>query len=633
MTTSETTVTPTSQASADPMLGQPVQRSPMTGWYDPAQLMQTAAEVLISTIFGQHADHRLLEALSAGSSDEQYYDYTCHLKDTRGSFVADPARPRQELWIDYVADLGDGWDSTYCVAYHLARPRLTLTSSKGDSLNTERGSLLIFGGDQVYPTPSQRQYKQRLVNPYESAFRAAGQDVSHLFAIPGNHDWYDGLVSFTRRFISRERVAGCPTRQTRSYFALKLPSGWWLLGTDVQLGSDIDGPQVQYFQDVAKEMKDGDRVILCNAEPHWIYSKVYQDLDPDCTERNLTFLEREVLKKRVAIFLAGDLHHYRRHEATDGAARIQKITAGGGGAFLHPTHGQDVRELVEKHNGSTRVFRLMTSWPDESMSRRLCWRNLLFPIRNWKFGIVPAVLYLLTAWSVMAEIGHLGLSQIVPAITTTVAAILNAPFAVFWVSGTLVGFVLFTDTHSKRYRWVAGPLHGLAHLLATFFIGWGAVYLTVSVWEWPFRSIPQLLLSGGLIFGSGWLVGSFIMGVYLLVSLNVFGRHSNEAFSSLRIGDWKHFLRLKIAANGDLTIYPIGIRRIARDWTEGSRCHPQDPKATGPELIEDPIVLKNPAASRAETATRKKIEGRDPGRSGRIPRKAPQSRAGRAGSR
>ncbi|MGH7165727.1 MAG: hypothetical protein ACREIS_09425 [Nitrospiraceae bacterium] len=606
MTTSENTVTPTSQAGADPELGQPVQRLPMTGWYDPGQLLQTAVDVFTSTIFGRHADHRFLEALSASSSDETYYDYTCHVKHVHGSWVADPARPRQEVWIDYVADLGDGWDSTYSVAYHLARPRLTLTSSKGGSLNTERGSLLIFGGDEVYPTPSQRQYKQRLVNLYESAFQAAGQDVPHLFAIPGNHDWYDSLVSFTRRFISRERVAGCLTRQTRSYFALKLPSGWWLLGTDMQLGSDIDGPQVQYFKDVAKMMKKGDRVILCNAEPHWIYAKQYQALDPDCTERNLTFLEREVLKKRVTVFLAGDLHHYRRHEATDGAERIQKITAGGGGAFLHPTHGQDVRELVEEHEGSTRVFRLMTSWPDESRSRRLCWRNLLFPVLNWKFGIVPAVLYLLTAWSVMADIGSLGLSQIVSAITTTVAAILNAPFAVFWVLFTLVGFVLFTDTHSTRYRWVAGPLHALAHLLATLFIGWGAAYLTVHEWQWPFRSIPQLLVSGGLIFGSGWLVGSFIMGVYLLISLNLVGRHSNEAFSSLRIADWKHFLRLKIAANGDLTIYPIGIRRIARDWTDGLPCHPQDPKATAPELIEDPIVLKNPSASRAETATHKK---------------------------
>ena len=589
----------------------PGPRLPMTGWYDPGQLLQTAADVLISTIFGRHADHRLLEAITARSSDAKYYDYSCQLGSAESSFAADPTRPKQELWIDYVADLGDGWNSTCTVAYQMARPKLTLTASNGDTLNTERGQLLIFGGDQVYPTPSPSQYKQRLVNVYESAFQEAGQDLPHLFAIPGNHDWYDSLVSFTRRFISRERVAGCPTRQTRSYFALKLPYGWWLLGTDVQLGSDIDGPQVEYFQEVAKAMKDGDRIILCNAEPHWIYAKQYKDLDPDCTERNLTFLERDVLKKRVPVFLAGDLHHYRRHESTHGAERIQKITAGGGGAFLHPTHGQDVEELVEEATGPTRVFRLVRSWPDVGTSRRLCWRNLLFPVLNWKFGIVPAVLYLLIAWSVMADIGNKGISQILPALHTTISAILNAPFAVFLILAGVSGFVLFTDTHSKRYRWIAGPIHSLTHLVATFFIGWGAAYLTVSVWEQPFRSIPQLLAAGGLIFAGGWLAGSFIMGVYLLISLNLFGRHSNEAFSSLRIADWKHFLRLKIAANGDLTIYPIGIRRSPRAWTDGLPCYPQDPKATAPELIEDPIVLKGLSASRAETATRKAVGGRD----------------------
>ena len=33
----------------------------------------------------------------------------------------------------------------------------------------------------------------------------------------------------------------------------------------------------------------------------------------------------------------------------------------------------------------------------------------------------------------------------------------------------------------------------------------------------------------------GYLVGSFIQGLYLLVSLNVFGRHFNEAFSTIAV--------------------------------------------------------------------------------------------------
>jgi hypothetical protein len=96
----------------------------------------------------------------------------------------------------------------------------------------------------------------------------------------------------------------------------------------------------------------------------------------------------------------------------------------------------------------------------------------------------------------------------------------------------------------------------------------------------------------------GFVFGALIMGAYLLLSLNVFGRHGNEAFSSLSIQDWKNFLRLHINENGDLTIYPIGIKRVPRKWTKGRGApgpalEPDDPAATKPELIEAPIVMKS----------------------------------------
>ena len=111
--------------------------------------------------------------------------------------------------------------------------------------------------------------------------------------------------------------------------------------------------------------------------------------------------------------------------------------------------------------------------------------------------------------------------------------------------------------------------------------------------------------SGILMFASGALVGSFLMGVYLLISLNIFGRHSNEAFSSLRIEDFKNFLRLHIAKDGILTIFPIGIERVPRAWKPTGatsvfepQLEPDDPKATAPHLIEPPVVVQKPNASR-----------------------------------
>jgi hypothetical protein len=89
------------------------------------------------------------------------------------------------------------------------------------------------------------------------------------------------------------------------------------------------------------------------------------------------------------------------------------------------------------------------------------------------------------------------------------------------------------------------------------------------------------------------------MGLYLLASLNVFGRHSNEAFSALRIEDFKHFLRLHIAPDGGLRIFPIGIERVPRRWKpveaagpEDAQLEPDDPRATPPVSIEPAIVVR-----------------------------------------
>jgi hypothetical protein len=89
----------------------------------------------------------------------------------------------------------------------------------------------------------------------------------------------------------------------------------------------------------------------------------------------------------------------------------------------------------------------------------------------------------------------------------------------------------------------------------------------------------------------GGPVGAFILGVYLFVSIRIFGRHGNEAFSSLRIQDYKQWLRLRIAADGSLTIHAIGIDRVPRRWKDGRRgdqptTEPDDAKATAPRLID-----------------------------------------------
>ena len=121
-----------------------------------------------------------------------------------------------------------------------------------DTVPTTRGSVLVMGGDEVYPSASSRAYEERTKGPYNAALPHA-DDPPALFAIPGNHDWYDGLTAFLRFFCQGGWVGGWKTEQRRSYFAVKLPQRWWLLGIDIQFDTYIDAPQIEYFRNVATQ--------------------------------------------------------------------------------------------------------------------------------------------------------------------------------------------------------------------------------------------------------------------------------------------------------------------------------------------------------------------------------------------
>ena len=68
----------------------------------------------------------------------------------------------------------------------------------------------------------------------------------------------------------------------------------------------------------------------------------------------------------------------------------------------------------------------------------------------------------------------------------------------------------------------------------------------------------------GRSFGAMEGHGANSLGLYLLLSLNLFSRHTTEAFSSLRIEDYKNFLRMRIDPDGGLTIFPIGVQKAAK---------------------------------------------------------------------
>ncbi|HVK20791.1 MAG TPA: metallophosphoesterase, partial [Actinokineospora sp.] len=212
---------------------------PAVRWLAPKVLISTGIQSVIATIFGSYADKRELQ----GSLPAKIHRYD----------------DDDELWIDFVADVGDGFDPTYSVASLLAAEALEI-EGHGE---LPRGRLLIMGGDQVYPSASTQNYEDRSKGVYRAAFPAPDGEPPTLFALPGNHDWYDGLTSFLRVFAQQRGFGGWETAQTRSYFAIELPHRWWLFAIDTQFDDYVDSPQLEYFRKASAELRPGDGVILC----------------------------------------------------------------------------------------------------------------------------------------------------------------------------------------------------------------------------------------------------------------------------------------------------------------------------------------------------------------------------------
>jgi len=522
-----------------------IDKLPMVGWYDPVQLAKTGAQVAVSTIFGQRADFRIVEALTPAI--QAYFNYSSG----------------ETMGIDYVADVGDGWNPTYAVAQLLAEPSLTV-----DGEPLPRGQVLVMGGDEVYPTPSRDAYAARLVTPYRCAFANVEQPPD-LYALPGNHDWYDGLSSFMRLFCQGRTLGALPTRQTRSYFALRLPKNWWIVGVDVQLESDIDGAQLTYFRSLADQYLDHrQKIILCTPEPDWIFGNIYKS----SFQSNLAFLETEVLESRgarVRVRIAGDLHHYRRHESKppEGAKLlpVHNITAGGGGAFLHPTHPQrkEMQTLKSGANDREILYEQKKSYPERSTSFWLTLRNIGFFWFNPTFGLLTGGLYALLTLGVATptESGT-------PSFGEALLSLLSHPPAVILALVIVGAFLLFTDTHKLWYRLAAGGLHGFGHVLGAVALAWKANAWATDLGLGPSSSLLRHAFVGLTTLVGGYFVGATLMGLYLILSLNLFGRHGNEAFSSLRIDGYKNFLRMRIDKEGTLRIVAIGIERVPGSWRE-----------------------------------------------------------------
>jgi hypothetical protein len=578
-------------------------------WFSPPTLARAAAKVILAAAFGDYLDKREMQGTLGDAI-----------------FAIDP--DADDLWFDFVADTGDGFNSTYSVAWCMARKEIEFEVA-GKTETLKRAKLVVLGGDEVYPYATPKEYLDRFEGPMQAALPWTegdptpppddGRPPSHpdlerpeapanptLLAIPGNHDWYDGLTGFMRLFAQRGWIGGRQLIQKRSYFAVKLPGAYWLWGIDIQSDSYIDAAQLWYFAVAAAKMAADDRLIICTGKPSWI------DVgdDPDAY-RNLKKVESLVPKAvRVVLMLSGDSHHYARYESerpdANGSHRM-KITAGGGGAFLSATHNLDDHVRVPRRVAlgaavpADERFDLKTLYPSAKQSRLLSLRALLLPVRNWTFMPIPGMFYLLlfiasnsrlTADENKAPTETLSNK---PGFLDLLATFLNGstPLLIVVLFAMISGFYVIP----KRVGvWPARFLRTILGLVQT------AVHLAAQAWFAMIllRFRPEnhdrifLLCGSTLMFIFGAVVGSLIVAFFLWALFRAANWNDTEAFSSFRHTGYKNFLRMHVTKD-EITVYAIAIDKISHKWditpnpsNEDSWLCPKDSPDIPMRLLEPP---------------------------------------------
>lgn len=566
-------------------------RKPVS-WLDPLGLARTGVMAIEAALFGSYADRR--EVIAALSPHETSCDKPAL------SYATDANE--KEFWFDYISDTGDGWNATYAIACLAGAETLHVLPPEQDSdeppVDLPRGRFTILGGDEVYPTASLEDYKERLTDPFWCA-HSAGDDKNAqiVYALPGNHDWYDGLTSFMRLFLQRGRSLGpWKTEQGRTYFAIQLPHRWWIWGVDVQLESDVDAPQTHYFQYYAdKFLHEGDRVILCTPEPSWVEGgeDKYQDSDDNKskTHDNLVHLEKMILEKKAKIPLriAGDLHHYARYQGDDGESQL--VTCGGGGAFLHSTH--PLPETIVLTKSFHQIFALKHVFPtaDWCKDKRKSVFNLIQ--KNSGFSLTAGLVYAFYAWILESASQTLA-----PSVALDHVGLLkyfqDKPDCPLWAwlrvleyspASALLTLALLTGTtvygvKMKRLGngWLApavgGFVHGIAHLSLAIFLMW----LSARIWLFV-PHLPTLLVVIAVVLNilsivaAGGILGGLLMALYLYLANVFYAAHDEEVFSCQAIEDYKGFARFRVTKDG-VTLYPIGLKTVPKGWAPAPGIHP-----------------------------------------------------------
>ena len=563
---------------------------PPVKWLSVRQLLHTAVEVMQASMFARFADKR--EAMAS-----------CPREVYRLFPVGEaPATVR----VDFVSDTGDGFDATFATAHCVAS-----APEVGEKGNARPADLLVLGGDEVYPVASVVNYRERLNQVFGQAAELAGMEGRPpVVALPGNHDWYDGLTAFRRNFCEswvlhnrsvdpaaakavvdlpaeseRDEVGGWGAFQSRSYFAIQLSPDWWLWGVDSQLNAAVDAEQLAYFNEARAHLGDAN-IILCTATPSWLEAEkghLDEGAEPYCAKVEtplftmLWFIDRVLGpadRERVRLVLTGDKHHYARYQPAEESAPTL-VTCGGGGAFLSSTHH------LKKH-----LWASWRPWAGEEPNTKYT-RTTEYPTQNDSRAQIAGLRFLRAAWLNGVGLPVLaGVANFLLFLALVVHSPLWITVAAFVVVGLLVPYAA-SGIKGHRPGWrrlvavlLLALLHTALHLIPATLAAW-------LLFDWRAGGHDWYLWAGTIV---GLTIAATAAFVTYLRLADLFGYHTLEAFSGLRIESYKSHLRLMVTAT-EVRVHVIGID----DVPKSSKAKTPDDLKPRAKLVDDFPVYPRPS--------------------------------------
>ncbi|MGW3647130.1 metallophosphoesterase family protein [Streptomyces sp. NPDC000878] len=221
----------------------------------------------------------------------------------------------------------------------------------------------VLASDVIYPVGATDDYNTKFFRPYQDY-------PAPIYAIPGNHDWYEDLNGFMRVFCDAPPLPADPAPRplTRAWLrsllwhrpsavdeqrlaeASKLrsapaqqaaqPGPYWaidagpvrIIGIDTGLLGTLDAEQGRWLREVSAGPVPK---ILITGSPLYVDGEHH----PCPIEGGGTVddLVREPERNFVAA-IGGDIHNYQRYPVSAHGRTVQYVVSGGGGAFMHATH-------------------------------------------------------------------------------------------------------------------------------------------------------------------------------------------------------------------------------------------------------------------------------------------------------